>query len=340
MATGTTPNYSLPYPISTDPVRIAQDIEQLATEIDTILNEEIQDASALMLTSGTFTNGINTPVYNDATGTINMSLAQDIRTSASPQFNSLILTGDIEVRGGDITTNQTTFNLLNATTTTLNIGGATTTINIGGTSSTINSFGDINLSSGKQITINGSLAINSNSLGSSIVSSSLSSVGTITTGTWSATEIAANKGGTGHTSYTVGDILYASSSSALSKLADVATGSALISGGVGAAPSWGKIGLATHVSGTLPVANGGTGTTTSTGTTNIVLSDSPTFTGIPLAPTATEGTDTTQIATTEFVQTAVSAITLLPSQSGNDGKILITDGTQAYWTDTIDGGTI
>jgi hypothetical protein len=35
----------------------------------------------------------------------------------------------------------------------------------------------------------------------------------------------------------------------------------LISGGVAAAPSYGKIGLATHVSGTLPTANGGTNLT-------------------------------------------------------------------------------
>jgi hypothetical protein len=35
----------------------------------------------------------------------------------------------------------------------------------------------------------------------------------------------------------------------------------LISGGIGVAPSWGKIGLTTHVSGTLPIANGGTNAT-------------------------------------------------------------------------------
>lgn len=70
-----------------------------------------------------------------------------------------------------------------------------------------------------------------------------------------------NKGGTGLTSYTVGDLLYASGATTLSKLADVATGNALISGGVGVAPAWGKIGLTTHVSGTLPIGNGGTGVT-------------------------------------------------------------------------------
>lgn len=68
--------------------------------------------------------------------------------------------------------------------------------------------------------------------------------------------VAAN-GGTGQSSYAVGDILFASGAAALSKLADVATGNALISGGVTAAPLWGKIGLTTHVTGILPIANGG-----------------------------------------------------------------------------------
>lgn len=77
--------------------------------------------------------------------------------------------------------------------------------------------------------------------------------------------VTAAQGGTGQTSYTIGDILQATGATTLSKLAAVATGNALISGGVGAASSWGKIGLTTHVSGTLPVANGGTGATTVTG---------------------------------------------------------------------------
>jgi hypothetical protein len=73
--------------------------------------------------------------------------------------------------------------------------------------------------------------------------------------------VAAVNGGTGQSSYAVGDLVYASTTTALSKLADVATGNALISGGVGVAPSYGKIGLTTHVSGTLPIANGGTNST-------------------------------------------------------------------------------
>lgn len=53
--------------------------------------------------------------------------------------------------------------------------------------------------------------------------------------------LAANRGGTGLASYTIGDLLYASAATTLAALADVATGNALISGGVGAAPSWGQL---------------------------------------------------------------------------------------------------
>jgi hypothetical protein len=51
-------------------------------------------------------------------------------------------------------------------------------------------------------------------------------------------------------------------------------------------------------------------------------SNSPTFTGTPLAPTASSGTSTTQIATTAFVATAVAAA--IPS-----GGIIIWSGSVA-----------
>jgi hypothetical protein len=120
--------------------------------------------------------------------------------------------------------------------------------------------------------------------------------------------VPATAGGTGQTSYAIGDILYASTSTALSKLADVATGNALISGGVGVAPSYGKIGLTTHVSGILPVANGGTNASsasitafnnitgytaagaTGTTSTNLVFSTSPSITTPTLVGDATLST--------------------------------------------------
>jgi hypothetical protein len=48
-------------------------------------------------------------------------------------------------------------------------------------------------------------------------------------------------GGTGINIYAVGDIICASGTTTLSRVADIATGNALISGGVGACPSYGKI---------------------------------------------------------------------------------------------------
>lgn len=64
---------------------------------------------------------------------------------------------------------------------------------------------------------------------------------------------------------------------------------------------------------------------------------SPTFTGVPSAPTAATGTSTTQIATTAFVQTAIAGFEALPDQTGNAGKYLTTDGTTASWGEVVGG---
>jgi hypothetical protein len=90
--------------------------------------------------------------------------------------------------------------------------------------------------------------------------------------------VPATAGGTGQTSYAVGDLLYANTTTTLAKLADVATGNALISGGVGVAPSYGKIGLTTHVSGTLGTANGGTNVSSSGASGSILVSNGSNFT--------------------------------------------------------------
>lgn len=164
---------------------------------------------------------------------------------------------------------------------------------------------------------------------------------TATTGavTLAGTLIAVN-GGTGFGSYAVGDLLYADTTTTLAKLPDVATGNALISGGISTAPAWGKIGLTTHVSGVLPIANGGTngsatptsfgvaygtGTTyafTAAGTTGQVLT--ATTGGAPTwAAPATSGTVTSVsvvtangFAGTVATATTTPAITLTTSITG------------------------
>jgi len=67
-------------------------------------------------------------------------------------------------------------------------------------------------------------------------SGAITKLGTVATGVWSGTAIAATAGGTGLTTYTTGDILYSSASNVLSKLAVGATDTFLqIAGGV---PTW------------------------------------------------------------------------------------------------------
>lgn len=66
---------------------------------------------------------------------------------------------------------------------------------------------------------------------------SITTLGTITSGTWNATTIATTKGGTGLTSYNTGDILYGSAADTLSKLTKPATNSLLVMG-TGGTPSW------------------------------------------------------------------------------------------------------
>lgn len=62
---------------------------------------------------------------------------------------------------------------------------------------------------------------------------------------------------------------------------------------------------------------------------------SPTFTGVPAAPTAAGGTNTTQLATTAFVQAAVTAAAVPVASTTVQGKVeLATDAETATGTDT------
>jgi hypothetical protein len=99
---------------------------------------------------------------------------------------------------------------------------------------------------------------------------SIATVGTVTTGTWSATAIGATKGGTGQTTYATGDTLYASASNTLSKLSKPASATSILQMDSAGAPSWldkgatGITGVGTVTTGTwngtaVGAAYGGTG---------------------------------------------------------------------------------
>jgi hypothetical protein len=124
---------------------------------------------------------------------------------------------------------------------------------------------------GSPITANGTLAINYNTGTGLPVANGGTGLTSLTSGgalyASSANSIASGTlpttaGGTGNSNYIVGDMLYASTTSALSRLPSAAAGNALISNGVGVAPSWGKIDLSTHIQGTIPISLGGTGSST------------------------------------------------------------------------------
>jgi hypothetical protein len=105
----------------------------------------------------------------------------------------------------------------------------------------VNAQGQITSASNTSIAIDAN-QITTGTIGSSLISGSytgITGVGTLTTGTWNATAIAAANGGTGQTSYAAGDLLYASGATTLSKLALGAQGYVLKAGA--SAPEWGVI---------------------------------------------------------------------------------------------------
>lgn len=97
-----------------------------------------------------------------------------------------------------------------------------------------------NLGSGQTFKIGNTTVLSNSSLGTGVTNSSLTALGTITTGTWSATAITAFYGGTGLVpSFTVGDILYASTPSTWGRLTASSTaGDILVSAGSGATPTY------------------------------------------------------------------------------------------------------
>ena len=135
--------------------------------------------------------------------------------------------------GTGLTLSGTTFSITNTGVANGSYGTASSVPTIA-----INAQGQITSASNTAIAINGN-QITSGTVGSSYISGSytgITGVGTLTAGTWEATAIGAAYGGTGLTSYTAGDTIYATGSSTLAKLGIGAVNQIMTSSG--SAPQW------------------------------------------------------------------------------------------------------
>lgn len=277
-------------------------------------------------------------------------------------FSQFGAAGVTYTAGTGLTLTGTVFSITNTAVAAGSYGSASTV----GTF-TVNAQGQLTAAADAPIAIAGN-QITSGTIDSGRLSGSytgITGVGTLTAGTWNATTIGTAYGGTGLTSYGVGDIIFASGTTTLSTLPDVATGNALISGGVGVAPTYGKIGLTTHVSGTLPIDNGGTNGTaipsagavaygtgtayafSAAGSSNQVLlsggTGAPTWANqsslsVGSATSATTATNLAGGSASQIpYQTGAGATAFIPN--GTAGQVLVSAGTSAPTWAGIDGGT-
>ena len=250
------------------------------------------------------------------TGTVDLSGAT---LSGNTTFsNNLTVTGSLTVNGTTTTVNSTTLSVddknielgsvSSPSDSTADGGGITlkgaSDHTIVWTNSTDSwDFSEhVNIASGKEFKINGTSVLSATTLGSNVVSSSLTSVGTIATGVWNGTAIARAYGGTGLTAApSNGQLLIGNGSGyALSTLTAgsnititegsgsitiASSGGSSVSAGDGIDVSGSTVSIdakangglviestelavdlgASNITGTLAVADGGTGATTLTG---------------------------------------------------------------------------
>ena len=170
------------------------------------------------LTAGTGVTITHTP-GEGSNATI--AIGQAVATNSNVQFNdvaaggNVTITGNLTVNGTTTTVNSTTVTVddknleLGATASPSDVGADGGGITLKGTTDKTFNWVDatdawtssehLNLASGKAFYINGTSVLSGNTLGSGVTASSLTSVGTIATGTWQGTAVGISYGGTGAT---------------------------------------------------------------------------------------------------------------------------------------------
>ncbi|CAB5222874.1 hypothetical protein UFOVP369_38 [uncultured Caudovirales phage] len=265
---------------------------------------------AITLTSGDVTGALTyTPVTNARTLTIN-GTAYDLTADRSWTIDTL--PSQTSNSGKFLTTNGTSPSWATVDALPSQTSNSGKYLKTDGTSaswdaldiSTADITGTLPVANGGTgaVTLTGIAKGNGTSAFTAAVAADFPTLNQNTTGTAAglSSTLVATSGGTGQSTYAVGDLLQGGATNTLNKLTAVATGNALISGGVTTASSWGKIGLTTHVSGTLPVANGGTNLTSFTSDGAVYATSTSVLTTGTL-PVASGGTGTSTAFTTGSV---------------------------------------
>ena len=190
---------------------------------------------------------------------------------------------------------------------------------------------DMNLLTGKVYKINGTSVLSSTTLGSGVTGSSLTSVGTITSGTWTGTAIAIANGGTGATTAST-------AAAALLPAQASNSGKYLTTDGDGTL-SWGTVsGYSAPTLGSTSIASGATVTTIS----GLTLASAIATTSLTLNATAElrlADTDSSHYVGFKSPGTvAANKIWTLPAADGSAGQTLSTDGSATLsWSTPAQG---
>lgn len=315
---------------------------QGTSTLSSVTGRGASTASAITLSNTTDSTSTTTGALIVSGG---IGLAKQLRVGGNTTISGLMsVTGNTTFSAnvtiaGDLTVNGTV-TTINSTTVTyddknLELGSVDTPSNAGAdgggitlkgtTDKTFNwvdatnawtSSEHLNLLSSKEYHINGISVLDATTLGSGVIGSSLTSVGTLTSGTWNATTIAVNRGGTGQTTYTNGQLLIGNTTgNTLTKATLTAGQNVTITNGAG------SISIATANADLAYTSATTQGTvTSSTGTSAVIPAANSTVAGL-----ITNGTQTIAGAKT-FTSAITGSLTGTATYANDAGGLRVTSG--------------